>query len=72
MRRSANYIVPLLAAFTFVTVRLLSPNANSWTKDSSGKIFLGAIFVALVSYSVCAVIDWVAKNNRSRPKNSGE
>lgn len=68
MLRTANYIVPLIAALAFVAIRLLSPNTNSWAADSPGKVFIGAIFAALITYGVCAIIDWVSETNRSRPK----
>lgn len=69
MRRNVNLIVPLLAALTFVAIRLLWPNMNSWAADSPSKILVGAVCVALVTCAICAIIDWVSETNRSRPKS---
>ncbi len=66
MRRAANYFVPLLAAFTFIVVRTLLPSSNSWIGDSPARILLGAICAALMTYAVCAAIDWIAKPRQSR------
>jgi hypothetical protein len=64
MRRRANYLVPLLATATFAAVRLLSPN-DPWSEYSPVKVILGAICVALISYAICIMIDWVCRNQRS-------
>ena len=71
MRRRANYIVALISALAFVAVRFLSLNSNSWTTDSPVKVWLGAVFVALIAYAVCVAIDWIAGSVRSRPKDRG-
>ena len=72
MRRRANYLIPLLAAIAFVTVRLLSPNTNFWTGDSPVRVILGAIFVALISFAVSMIIDWIADRNRRLSNDSRE